>query len=112
MTKQEKQRQWIKAQGYPSDDESVTLVYEDGSISLMFQPRDGVLGVVKDKQFIPMPQFEDDKPEPRDFMFQAYLTWYKNQYGEACTGDGYAVSALQELNNRLKALESKVLDDE
>ena len=109
MNKQEKQRQWIKAQGYIENSGNRIFVsyfdYEGlpkitNKYSVHCFDDDHVLGVFKDKQFIPMPQFEDDQPEPVDKALQEYLS------KDVTFAHGY-VEVMQEFNNRLKALEAK-----
>jgi hypothetical protein len=105
MKAKEKIKQWLIEQGYDPIEAEVSAI--TGCASSYSQTEmvdfmdEGILGVVKNKQFIPIPQFEDDKPEPRDKALQAYIK----------TGLGVN-NMFEEFNSRVKALESKVLDNE
>jgi len=115
MNKQEKQRQWLIEQGYKYNGNvffAREFRYEIISNSCLLESEIGnvtnAIGIFKNKQFIPMPQFEDDKPEPEqreDIPVDKALQEYIGKL--YICNDATELKAWQEVNNRLKALEAK-----
>lgn len=61
-----------------------------------------ISGVNRDGVLIPLPDFQDDQPEPKDKALQEYIKYNK---GVVC------MDAILELAERVKALEAKTLSN-
>lgn len=114
MTKQEKITNWLIEQGYPCSCGSLRVLvgskicmqdfFSSSACGVLKyldnqKGREKIYGIfdLKTGQYIPCPDFEDDKEAPVDKALQECIEVSSIQYA----------AALQEINERLKRLEAR-----
>lgn len=121
MTKQEKIEAWLTEKGCNPvkykrsgvcviwcDLSGFTYLYDETELKDIARSDQFArfLGIFKGTEYIPCPEFEDDKEDPVDKALQEYIEAHKLEYGHDLLAARLR-SALQEINERLKRLEAR-----